>query len=67
VFYGISTCVRVRVRVCVRAPKHEYAEAIEGIRVSVWFWTPGQEAGVHILQIKADLASKFSEHPSVPT
>lgn len=33
----------------------------------VRFWTPGQGTEGHILHIKADLASRFSQHPSVPT
>ena len=36
--------------------------------IGVWFQTPGQGSKVHILHIKADHpASKFSQHPSVPT
>jgi hypothetical protein len=31
------------------------------------FWTLGQGAEVCILHIKADLPSRFSQHPSVPT
>jgi hypothetical protein len=36
-------------------------------RKTVWFWNPGQGTEVHILHIKADLASRFFQHPSVPT
>ena len=33
----------------------------------IWFQTQGQGTEVHILHTKADLASRFSQHPSVPT
>lgn len=33
----------------------------------VWFQTLGQGTEVHILLSKADLLSRFSRHPSVPT
>jgi hypothetical protein len=32
----------------------------------VWFQIPGQGTEEQILHIKADLASRFSQHPSVP-
>jgi hypothetical protein len=31
---------------------------------TVWFWTPGQWTKVHILHIKADLTSRFSQPES---
>lgn len=34
---------------------------------AVWFLIPGEGAEVHILHNKADLTSRFSHRPSVPT
>jgi len=39
----------------------------ENSRGDAWFQILWQEVVVHIFQIKADLASRFSQHPSVPT
>jgi hypothetical protein len=36
------------------------------LAITVCLQTPGQGAEVHILHTKADLASSFSQHPSVP-
>lgn len=35
--------------------------------VTVWLRTPAQGTEVHVLHIKKDLCSRFSQHHSVPT
>jgi hypothetical protein len=41
------------------------AKAEEGI--GVWFWSPEQGTEEHILYIKTDMATRFSQHPLVST
>lgn len=46
---------------------HHSMETLIKTNVIVWFQTWRQKTEVHILHTKADLASMFSRHPSVPT